>query len=160
MNLLKKFGLGLLYFFMLPFFLIALACVAIYGIFVFLIKGCIGIFRFFKGESFFPELYEDKRVLEIKAYRESLQTGAQNPQSTPAPAPSETKIYVQQNYYQTTPPQNQNGQNIPNIPVNPGYVPYNNPSQPLGYNQNNHQINQDTQQKQPELIEIKEEDEQ
>lgn len=93
---LKNFGLGLVYFFLLPVFLVLVAIAGVYALGVISVNFFKGLVRFFKGDKFFEPLSEDTRVEEIKKYREALQT-APTPTQTTQP---ESHVYIQQNYYQ------------------------------------------------------------
>ena len=66
MTLLKTIGKGLLYIIGLPFFLIVLTGVAIYGIFMLLFMFIKSIVFFFTGRSLDDDLPEDIRAKEIK----------------------------------------------------------------------------------------------
>lgn len=61
-GLLKAFGKGLLYVVGLPFFLIALLLFAVIGLFLFIFQIIRSIIYFFTGQTFFPELPEDKEL--------------------------------------------------------------------------------------------------
>lgn len=61
-GLLKAFGKGLLYVVGLPFFLIALLLFAVIGLFLFIFQIIRSIIYFFTGQTFFPELQEDKEL--------------------------------------------------------------------------------------------------
>lgn len=103
---LKNFGLGLVYFFLLPAFLCMVALAGVCALFVIIVAGCKGLIRFFKGEKFFAELPEDARVREIKEYQASLQTAPSQPQPQVQP---DNRVFIQQNYY----PNGQQTQNAP-----------------------------------------------
>lgn len=131
---LKNFGLGLVYFFLLPVFLVLVAVAGIYALLVIIVSDVKGLIRFFKGDKFFEPLPEDIRVEEIKEYRASLQTA---PTPTPAPQP-ENHVYIQQNYYQQNPqqqsqPQDQQPQ-INQTPMSQAtYIDATEPQQSQGY---------------------------
>jgi len=65
-SILKKFGQGILYLFVLPLLLVAVAIFGVYGIFLFIILMIKSIILFFKGKSLQSDLPEDieaKRIL-------------------------------------------------------------------------------------------------
>lgn len=106
---LKNFGLGLVYFFLLPIFLCLIAIAGVYAIFVIIYYSIKGLIRFFRGEKFFAPLPEDLRVAEIKEYQASLQRAPKQPAPQPQP---DNRVFIQQNYY----PNPQQGQ-APTQPV-------------------------------------------
>lgn len=117
---LKNFGLGLVYFFLLPIFLVFIALAGVFALGVMVINVFNGLIRFFKGDKFFEPLPEDIRVQEIKDYRASLQTAPATPPQQQQP---ESHVYIQQNYYQQPSSQNippiQNPQVQPQVNQNP-----------------------------------------
>lgn len=121
LNFLKSFGLGLLYMILSPVLLVILAMYGLYGIYNFFVELIKGLIRFFQGKPFFPPFDED-----IKA--ENILNRGLNPQSeTSAPiAPSggTTNVYVQQNIYQGTPPQ----QGFPGVNAPNNAAPLPNPT--------------------------------
>ena len=116
---LKGFGLGLVYFFLLPVFLVLIAIAGVFALGVIVVTSTKGLIRFFKGGKFFSPLPEDVRVNEIKEYQASLQTAP-----TPAvnPNPTDNRVFIQQNYYPN--PQGPYGNQAPQQPQ-----PYNNSNQ-------------------------------
>ena len=111
---LKNFGLGLVYFFLLPFFLVLVALVAVFGLGLMAYRDIKGLIRFFRGEKFFEPIPEDVRVQEIKEYRASVAANAPAPQ--PTQPSTNSNVYIQQNYYQ---PQTQGQQPLPGQPTQP-----------------------------------------
>ena len=108
---LKGFGLGLVYFFLLPVFLVLIAIAGVFALGVIVVTSTKGLIRFFKGDKFFSPLPEDIRVNEIKEYQASLQTA-------PTPAvnlnPTDNRVFIQQNYYPN--PQGPYGNQAPQQP--------------------------------------------
>ena len=121
---LKGFGLGLVYFFLLPVFLVLIAIAGVFALGVIVVTSTKGLIRFFKGDKFFSPLPEDVRVNEIKEYQASLQTAP-----TPAvnPNPTDNRVFIQQNYYPN--PQGPYGNQAPQQPQPYHHVP--DLSQPL-----------------------------
>ena len=118
---LKNFGLGLLYFFVSPLLLAILAVAMVFGLFVLDFKDLQGLIRFFRGEkTFFEELPEDKKVLEIKTAQAYASTHSATSQGTPAP---NNQVYIQQNYY----PQQPQAQSPQPSSVQPASYPNSNP---------------------------------
>lgn len=134
---LKNFGLGLVYFFLLPIFLAIASLAGVYALIVIVYYTIKGLIRFFKGDKFFKPLPEDIKAAEIKARQLELDA-QQNQPEPPAPQP-DNRVYIQQNYYQQPqgiPPQatglaqpSFNPQ--PNIP--PYQQPYSNPVNQQAY---------------------------
>ena len=135
MAALKRFGLGLLWIFLLPFILIAIAGVAVWGVFNFVIQFGVMVFNFFRGKKLFPLYPEDERAMEIQ----QRAIDKANQEQAPAPAqPAPQQVFVTQNYYaggQMMPGmnpglQNPYGQGLPyqgQMPQQPGMIP---PQQP------------------------------
>lgn len=126
----RNFGLGIVYVILLPFLLVIFVFMGIYGLFSNLLIGIRGIGRFFKGESFFATLPEDKLIaIAEKAQRDAML----NPTPKEAPAPEAPQhVYVQNNYYQSPAP-NPTAP-APSIPQNQpieGTANYINPGAPL-----------------------------
>jgi len=119
----KNFGLGIVYVLLLPILIAIALIVGAYGLFLGFFETNRGIARFFKGESFFPSLHEDREVAMIaKAQHDKMLNGVPpEPKVEQTPAPSQNTTYVQNNYYQnkdaTTP--------MPNPLL--GQNPYSNP---------------------------------
>ena len=61
-SLLKTFGKGILYVIGAPFFVLALALFGVIGLGAFIFQIIKSIIYFFTGQSFFPELPEDKKL--------------------------------------------------------------------------------------------------
>ena len=70
-NLLKTFGKGILYVIGLPFFILALLLFAVIGFFAFIFQVVRSIIFFFTGQTFFPELPEDKELRLLKERKEN-----------------------------------------------------------------------------------------
>lgn len=69
---LKRFGLGLVYILLSPFFALFIVCWAIYTIIIFIIEIVKGIKSFFKGKKFFepfPEDIEANKILSLEPYK-------------------------------------------------------------------------------------------
>lgn len=133
---LKNFGLGLVYFFLLPVFLVIAALAGVYAIFVIFYYVAKGLVRFFKGDKFFKPLPEDLKVQEVKARQIALNEQQNQPQ---APTTPDNRVYIQQNYYQ----QPQAPINQPGFNQQPNVPPYQQPT-PNSFNQApyQNQINQ------------------
>ena len=140
MRALKGFGLGIVWALLLPFLAVAVALVAIWGVFNFLIQFVIMLVNFFRGKKVFPMFEEDEQAYAILKKALDKQNGEAS--ATPAPAPAQ-QVFVQQNFYNTpNPNQLPGGQpplppgynNMPGIPGAPngygnpnGYIPGQNP---------------------------------
>ena len=61
-SLLKTFGKGILYVIGAPFFVLALALFGVIGLGAFIFQIIKSIIYFFTGQTFFPELAEDKKL--------------------------------------------------------------------------------------------------
>ena len=120
MNALKRFGLGLLWIFLIPFILLGIAVVGVFGIINFPIQLVIMIVNFFRGKKVFPMFEEDEKAMAILQKAIDKQNGEEEASKEP-PAPQQ--VFVQQNYYGAQPP-------IPPAP-GPG-IPYQNPPYPQG----------------------------
>ena len=119
LNVLKQFGLGVLWALLSPIILLAVIAVGLFGIANFLIQFVIMIVNFFRGKKLFPPFPEDEKAYKIlkktmdeekdKEEQEKNETTTKQPQS----------VYVQQNYYTTGA--------IPGVPPMgmPGYDPNN-----------------------------------
>lgn len=127
MSFLKWFGWGILWAMLLPFLLIAIALIAVFGIPVFLFELMMTIVHFFKGESCFPMYEEDKKAMEI------LQRSLDAQRAKEAGIAGQTQsqpqtVYVQQNYYVQNPPTpngalpNGNPQLPPHLSSQPPYL--------------------------------------
>lgn len=105
-NFFKNFGLGLAYTLVFPLIVIASLFYGLYGLILWAINASKGVVRFFKGETFYPVLREDKEVaLILKRQHEVIVNGVPpTPAPAPAPvaptpAPAPNNVYVQNNYY-------------------------------------------------------------
>lgn len=98
----KNFGLGIVYVLLLPALVTITIIIGAYGLFLGFFETIRGIARFFKGESFFPSLHEDREVAMIaKAQHDKMLNGvAPEPKVESTPAPAQNTTYVQNNYYQ------------------------------------------------------------
>ena len=116
MNALKRFGLGLLWIFLIPFILLGIAVVAVLGVVNFPIQLVIMIVNFFMGKKLFPLFPEDERAMAIlKRAIDKANGEAEAPNVPPAPQ----QVFVQQNYYSNAP-----------LPPQPNGIPYGNPNMP------------------------------
>ncbi|MCQ2772426.1 MAG: hypothetical protein MJ238_04030 [Bacilli bacterium] len=123
----KNFGLGLVYFLTLPILLVAVLGYLVYGIGAWLFYCVKGIIRFFKGDSFFAELDEDRKVREIKV---RMAEASANPNPAPvAPTPTVSNsttnantnqtYNVTNNYFGQNPAMPNQGISTPNIGIDP-----------------------------------------
>lgn len=139
---LKNFGLGLVYFFLLPVFFVIAALAGVYALFVIFYYVAKGLVRFFKGDKFFKPLAEDLKVQEVKARQVALDEQQNRPQ---APATPDNRVYIQQNYYQQpqAPISPQAQMNQPGFNQQPNIPPFQQPI-PNSFNQQPYQsqINQ------------------
>ena len=119
MAFLKWFGWGILWVLLLPFVLVGVALVAVFGIPVFLVELVIMLVHFFRGEKCFPMFREDVKAMDI-LQRSLDEQRAASPQ---AQAQQPNNVYVQQNFYPYP-----NGQQNPGIPPVPPQ--YGNPPLP------------------------------
>lgn len=158
MRFLRSFGLGLLYIIILPFILAGSCLVGVFAIFNLIFRGIALIVHFFRGEELYPEYEEDveaQRRIEI----------VNNPkEEAPAPAPAPQNIYVQQNYYQgqpqqqqALPPQQPQMQNLPQytqppFPQGPYYNQSQLPNAPTGQIGTQEAPTQISQQPAPQII--------
>ena len=113
MNALKRFGLGLLWVFLIPFILLGIAVVGVLGFINFPIQLVIMIVNFFRGKKAFPLFEEDEKAMAILQKAIDKKNG--EVEAPPTPAPS--TVFVQQNYYGAVPPP-------------PGGLPYGQPQYP------------------------------
>ena len=103
-NFFKSFGLGLAYTLVFPLIVIASLFYGLCGLILWIVNASKGVARFFKGETFYPMLREDKEVaLILKRQHETIINGVP-PAPTPAPvaptpSPAPNNVYVQNNYY-------------------------------------------------------------
>ena len=95
MAFLKWFGWGILWVLLLPFVLVGVALVAVFGIPVFLVELVIMLVHFFRGEKCFPMFPEDVKAMDI-LQRSLDEQRAASPQ---AQAQQPNNVYVQQNFY-------------------------------------------------------------
>ena len=73
-SLLKTFGKGILYVIGAPFFVLALAIFGVIGLGAFIFQIIKSVIYFFTGQTFFPELAEDKK---LRLMREAAQSEAE-----------------------------------------------------------------------------------
>ena len=121
MTALKKFGIGILWAILLPFILVGVALVGVFGVFDFVIEFGIMIVNFFRGKKLFPMYPEDERAYQILQRAIDKKNGELQASETPAPAPQQ--VFVQQNFYTTPgamPPGMNPGQLPPNYTQYPG----------------------------------------
>lgn len=126
MNALKRFGLGLLWVFLIPFILLGIALVAVLGVLNFPVQLVILIINFFRGKKIFPLFEEDEKAMAIlqKAIDKANGEEPLPPASTPQ------QVVIQQNYYGSFPPP----QPGPNLPYqNPQSLPNQYPQQGLPF---------------------------
>lgn len=117
MQALKKFGLGILWAFILPFIVVGVVLVGAFGVPNFFIQFVIMIVNFFRGKKLFPVYPEDQKAYEILQRAIDRKNGELNKEATPAPAPQQ--VFVQQNFY-TNAPTGLPGQQ--GMPLPPGYT--------------------------------------
>jgi hypothetical protein len=111
-NFLKNFGLGIVYFLLLPLLIAVFALVGVYGLILWLYILIRNSIRFFKGERFFEPFSEDEKVQEIKlAQIDSLAHPVTGQTATAAGPAGPSSVYVQQNYYT-----NKAGEKTPETP--------------------------------------------
>lgn len=115
MNLLKQFGLGILWALLSPVLLAAIALVGVFGLVNFFVQFVIMIVNFFRGKKLFPPLPEDEKAYAIlkKAYAD--EDAAEEQAKNAIPEPTQQQVYIQQNFYQQP---------------NPGFPPQPNPGFP------------------------------
>ncbi len=122
MKFLKNFGLGLLWFLLLPIIAVGIVGVAVFGFFNFFYQGIHALINFFKGEKkmFLPYEEDIKAEEALQRAIDEKNRAAKEEKEEPAPQPQ--TIYVQQTYYTGAGP----------TPIPPGY-----PQQqiPQGYQQ-------------------------
>lgn len=132
----KTFGMGLIYTLMFPLIVVSSLIYAFTIIFGWFFVTFKGIFRFFKGDTFYKVLREDKEVALIIQKRKEEMTASQNIQQAPVevrqPNP-QNNVYVQNNYYTQD--------NVPNTP-NTNYLSSNDNAQKLAQNPSNNYLNQ------------------
>ncbi|MCR4562260.1 MAG: hypothetical protein K5694_03550 [Bacilli bacterium] len=108
---LKNFGIGLIYFLLIPVFLLMLLIAGIYGIFQQIVLFFIRVVRFFRGKDPFPPFEEEIAVQKIKeSVKQRMSEKINNPpQSQPQVviqqgSPQPQQVFVQHNYYNTDGP--------------------------------------------------------
>ncbi len=126
MQALKKFGLGILWAFLLPFIVVGVALVAVFGIPNFIIQFFIMIINFFRGKKLFPVFPEDQKAYQILQRAIDKKNGEMAQGEVPAPAPQQ--VFVQQNFYTNAP-------TPPGIPGAPTALPPGYQQVPPGYQQ-------------------------
>ena len=112
MQVLKTFGLGILWALLFPFILVGVVLVGLFGSINFLIEFVIMVINFFRGKKLFPLYPEDQQAydcLQKALDKKNAQTDAA------AQAPQPQQVFVQQNFY-TTP-----GGLPPGAQLPPGY---------------------------------------
>lgn len=95
-SLLKTFGKGLLYVIGAPFFLVALALFGVIGLFAFIFQIIKSIIYFFTGQSFFPELAEDKKLRLMKEAAEAQNQPQENSVASPVITPIQNDVQEEQ----------------------------------------------------------------
>ena len=122
---LKTFGQGILWAVLLPFILVGIAVVGVFGIADFLIEFVIMIINFFRGKKLFPIYPEDQKAYDILKRAIDKQNGELE---TPV-APQPQSVYVQQNFYSAPPqspfpmpPSGSLPQGNPQMQIPPTYV--------------------------------------
>lgn len=124
MKVLREFGLGIVWFLLVPLILLASALVAVYGVFNFFIQFVIMLINFFKGEKLFPLFPEEKKAMAIYQRAIDKANGEKEEEKPVAPQ----TVYVQQNFYSGAPaiPPAPPIQGLPNNPY------YAQPGMPMG----------------------------
>ena len=125
MQALKKFGLGILWAFLLPFIVVGVAIVGVFGIPNFFIQFFIMIVNFFRGKKLFPVFPEDQKAYQILQRAIDKKNGEAARSEVP-PAPQQ--VFVQQNFYTQAP-------TPPGIPGGPTALPPGYTQVPPGYTQ-------------------------
>ena len=118
MKALKNFGRGLAWVLLIPFILVGVALIAVFGLFSFFVEFIIMSVHFFQGKRLFPPFKEDEEAMRI--LQGALDEA--NAQKEPAPVAqtnNTSQVYIQQNYYG----QNPYGQMPPLPPQAPYYPP-------------------------------------
>ena len=95
-SLLKTFGKGLLYVIGAPFFLVALALFGVIGLFAFIFQIIKSVIYFFTGQSFFPELAEDKKLRLMKEAAEAQNQPQENSVASPVITPIQNDVLEEQ----------------------------------------------------------------
>ena len=95
-SLLKTFGKGLLYVIGAPFFLVALALFGVIGLFAFIFQIIKSVIYFFTGQSFFPELAEDKKLRLMKEAAEAQNQPQENRVASPVITPIQNDVLEEQ----------------------------------------------------------------
>ena len=116
MRALRNFGLGIVWAILSPILLAGILLVALFGIVNFLVQFIIMLVNFFSGKKVFPAYPEEEKAYAILKRAIDQQNG----EPAPAPQPPQPQqVYVQQNFYTSTPGQIPGtGQALP-----PGYQP-------------------------------------
>ena len=109
MKILREFGLGIVWFLLVPLILLACGLIAVYGVFNFLIQFVVMVVNFFKGEKLFPLFPEEKKAMAI--YQKAIDKA--NGESTEEKPAAPQTVYVQQNFYSGAPM-------MPGVPPMPG----------------------------------------
>lgn len=95
-SLLKTFGKGLLYVIGAPFFLVALALFGVIGLFAFIFQIIKSVIYFFTGQSFFPELAEDKKLRLMREAAEAQNQPQENSVASPVITPIQNDVLEEQ----------------------------------------------------------------
>lgn len=100
MHILRDFGKGILYFFEVPAYIIAIAVCSVIGLFIFAFNSIIYIVKFVTGRKLGTLTSEDKKGKEIVKRKAEMRQGtapsvtrAEIIEPTPAPAPAPTPTY-------------------------------------------------------------------
>ena len=116
MKILREFGLGIVWFLLVPLILLACGLIAVYGVFNFLIQFVVMVVNFFKGEKLFPRFPEEKKAMAI--YQKAIDKA--NGESTEEKPTAPQTVYVQQNFYSGA-PMMPGVPPVPGLPNNPYY---------------------------------------
>ena len=116
MKILREFGLGIVWFLLVPLILLACGLIAVYGVFNFLIQFVVMVVNFFKGEKLFPLFPEEKKAMAI--YQKAIDKA--NGESTEEKPTAPQTVYVQQNFYSGA-PMMPGVPPVPGLPNNPYY---------------------------------------
>ena len=95
-SLLKTFGKGILYVIGAPFFLVALALFGVIGLFAFIFQIIKSVIYFFTGQSFFPELAEDKKLRLMREAAEAQNQPQENSVASPVITPIQNDVLEEQ----------------------------------------------------------------
>ncbi len=122
MKFLKNFALGLLWALLSPLLLAILVLFAFFALGIYFLECFKCLIRFFQGKSFFPPLEEDLLVKKIQAkeLKDLIGENSEEKKEEAPAAPQPQQVYVQQNFFTSTP-----GMPFPGMgaPL-PGAVPF------------------------------------